>query len=276
MQMANIATLILKKMKLKLLFIGLVTLCLTSCMDIFETINLNTDGSGNYIIKIEMGEMASMLAAMGNNEKSSTQKKKEYKDSSFSFASTVDTMKNLSAQQKLVLRKADGKIHVDEVKGELWVEMKFPFANNGEFDLIQESMDKNNTKDFGILNKVLGGKKDDISMMNMSSDENKEQKGLPMAKTKYTLTNNSFSRKTIIPKVQEKAKEESEEDAMMKKMMAMMEMNMSFTLNLPKPSKKIDAKDAVVSDDKKQIKFKKKIGVEEITKTALFNCNIQF
>lgn len=265
-------------MKLKLLFVAFVSLCLTSCMDIFETINLKEDGSGTYIIKMEMGEMVSSLAALSGSEKSSSKKKKELKDSSFSFAKTIDTARNLNAEQKRVLKNATGKLHVDEPKGEMWVELKFPFANGNDFALIQESMDNNNTKDFGVLNSLRGGKTKEMDMFGMGDDANKGAGSLPMAKTKYALTANSFSRKTIVPKEQEitKVEEKKEEDAMMQKMMAMMEMNMSFTLNLPKAATKIDAKDAVVSEDKKQIKFKKKVNIDDITKTELFNCYIEF
>lgn len=265
-------------MKLKHVVIGFFAILLTSCMDIFETINLNADGSGTYIIKMEMGEMVSMMANMAGSEKSSNKKKKELMDSSFSYATTVDTMKNLSAEEKRVLRKAGGKLHVDEAKGEMWVEMKFPFANATDFALIQQSMDNNNTKDFGVLDKLLGGKTKDMDKMGMGDDIKNGNDGLPMPKTSYALTANSFTRKTITPPQQTNAntEEKKEEDEMTKKMMAMMEMNMSFTLNLPKAATKIDAKDAVVSEDKKQIKFKKKVNIEEVTKAALFNCYIEF
>lgn len=266
-------------MKLKFLMVGLFALLLTSCMDIFETINLNADGSGSYILKMDMGETASMLAAMGGkSENASTKKKKELLDSSFSLANTVDTMQNLNVDQKKVLRKATGKLHADEAKGEMWVEMKFPFANANEFALLQESMDNNNTKDFGILDKILGGKTNNMDLPGLGDEVKNTNSSLPMAKVKYVLTKNSFSRTTIPPVEQTNPvnEEASEENAMAKKMMAMMTMNMNFTLNLPKAPTKVDAKDAVISDDKKQIKFKKKVSIEEISKAALFNCSVEF
>jgi hypothetical protein len=227
---------------------------------------------------MEMGEMASMLSTMGSTDKSSSKKNKEKMDSSFTFASTVDTIKSLSVEQKRILGKAGGKMHVDEANGELWIEMKFPFANAKEFELIQESMNNNNTKDFGVLDKLLGGKS---KGMDLEEGENENTKrGMPMGKTWYTLTDNSITRKTIPapvePKDEKEQTKDEKEEAMMKKMMAMMEMNMNFTLNLPKPAKKVDAKDAIVSDDKKQIKFKKKVSIDEASTAELFNCTIEF
>ena len=46
-------------------FIGLLLLCLSSCIDFTEKIHFNKDGSGNYLFQIDTKELVSFIDALG-------------------------------------------------------------------------------------------------------------------------------------------------------------------------------------------------------------------
>lgn len=269
-------------MKLKFLLVAFVAFSLTSCLDMFETITLNNDGSGVYELKLDMAKAITMMEGMtkkmdGGGPSSSKKKKEEKVDSSFSFAKVVDTVKGLSPREKAIFKKATGQIKIDEKQQIAFVHLKFPFASAEEFTIIQKVMnDKEGSMgDFGIIKSILN-KKDKSKGQALDNPGKAEVPGKDFI---YELTANSFSRKVKETKkaAEGDAGDKAFEDMKLPaEMMEMFKLNINLTVNLPREVKNVEGKDAIISADKKQIKFSKQAMMDVPFKAADFDCKVEF
>ena len=261
--------------KLSYLLLAFVTLSLTSCFDIFESITLKEDGSGVYEQKLDMGKAFQLVEKMGSGGAASSKKKKEYKDSSFSYAAFVDTAKALSAEQKAVFRKGSAIIHIDEAKGEGLVTMRFPFANAKEFTMLQDML-HNKSENSSLLESIgniIAGGLDKSGAGGMMPPKDKKDEGLPTQNLLYSLTSSNVSCKVLASKT---AKPKEDMSYMPKEFLEMMQMNTQLTINLPRAAKNVVNKNAVVSADKKTVSIKKVLGFDEAPTNLDFGFSIDY
>ncbi len=256
--------------KLLLVLLGFATLSLTSCLDIFENITLNNDGSGTYEVKMDMAKGIKIMQDMIGGGGQSSKKKKEKMDSSFSYKSIVDTASELSAEEKKVYGKGICHIKVDEENAVAFVEMKFPFASKNEFATLQNVMHSQNggVNMFDVIDRIMSKMKDAPPIDQREKDE------LPIGSLSYVLTDNSISCKA---KVNNNADKKNDViDDIPKELLGMMKMNMKLTINLPKPLTSIDNKTAAISSDKKVVIISKELTLGETLKGVDYNFNINF
>ena len=109
-----------------ILFAGCAVL-LTSCFETVREITLNDDGSGVYVNTNDMGKLLTIAKNMG--AASSDKMPQQPIDTSFSFASAADSIPDLSAEEKELLKK--GNMHVImNLEDEKFIStMNFPFTS---------------------------------------------------------------------------------------------------------------------------------------------------
>lgn len=253
-------------MKLRLLVLLSFIVSLTSCFDVYETFNLNDNGSGTYEQKMDMGRLMSFAAMMQAGGKTPG-KEPQKKDTLISLQSIVDTVSTLTAEEKRLLSKATMKLHIDEAAGEMEFVISYPFANAGEFQLVQQAMSRGDNKQgmMSAMGSVFGKQPQGMQ---------EKTPGLPTGDFTYSLTQNS-----LVKKVKPSTKAESMESAatgMPDEFKEMMKMNFYTTINLPRPVKNWSGNNGTVSADKKQLKFKKQLDMESKPTPADFDFSIEF
>jgi hypothetical protein len=229
-------------MKLKFTALILVTLCFTSCLDIIETFNINEDGSGVYEQQMDfsraMQGMMAMMSEKGQEKRKG--KEMEKKDSTFSYKSIVDTSTHLTAAEKAVFGKAYAKMHMDEEKGEILINIFYPFANAKEFETIQQVLAKdNNSGNFfeALMKATSGDKYNKNAMQNPATGEGDKQ-GLEMMKE-------------------------------------MMKVNLKTIIHLPRPAKSSKG-NFILSADKKELSFDKTIDISKKMAATDFDFSIDY
>src|SRR4051812_3797977 len=95
-------------MKKLLIFISLVAVCLTGCLDSQEDVTIQADGSGTFQNTIDMSglfDMMQMAAAMDTSANSQLKSLTDKDlDSTFSLRSFTDTSTTLTAEEKALLQ----------------------------------------------------------------------------------------------------------------------------------------------------------------------------
>ncbi len=263
-------------------FILLVTISLTSCFDVIETINLKEDGSGTYELKMDLSGAFEMLNSMKGlagekDSKSKSKKQFEKKDSSFTFEKEVMESTVLTEQEKAVFKNGKGQMKLDEEKGEGLITMNFPFKNQAEFNLIQKVMNSSKKKEvgFGKMGSLLGKESEELS------PSNQNEEGGMVGDFITELSSNSFTRKvnTKNQKLDSNDKEEDlgeKEKLMMAQLMGMMEIKSTLVINFPTPIKHATGKNITVSDDKKRVEFSKKFQIDQKPTAIDFDMKIEF
>src|SRR5882724_2780604 len=102
--------------------------CLTGCLDIDENVEVKKDGSGQLSMDMDMSQMVEMLQTyMGKDELA--KKGMEKMDTTIFMKDIVDTLSNLSAEKKALLRP--GKVHIKlDIDAKVFTtHMQFPFSN---------------------------------------------------------------------------------------------------------------------------------------------------
>lgn len=256
-------------MKLRLLALAAFLVSLTSCFDIYETFDLNDDGSGVYEQKMDMTRMMSFAAMMKGGNTGG--KAPEKKDTIISYKAVVDTVAGLSATEKAVLGKATMKLHLDEAAGEMEFVIRYPFANAKEFQMIQEAMSRGDNKKnmMAAMAPVFGKQGGDMGGAEQKAD-------LPTNDFAYTLTGNSLVKKVKPGTKQAEAGAGADKEGMPAEFKEMMKMNFTTTVNLPRPAKNWNGNNGTLSADKKQLKFTKNIDMDSKLTPADFDFSIEF
>ena len=250
-------------MKLRLVVLSAFLISLTSCFDVIEIFNINEDGSGVYEQKMDMGRFLSFSNMMKGSKPSG--KEPEKKDTLISLKSVADTMASLAAEERAALSKSSMRLHIDETAGEMSFIITYPFSNSNEFSAIQKSMMKDGNK---AIAAALGKNKEAMSAPQQKQPE------MPTSEFTYTLTGNS-----LVKKVKPSSKPETTEadsNDMPAEFKEMLKMNYTTIINLPRPVKKWNGNNGVLSADKKQLKFNKNIDMDTKLTPADFDFSIDF
>ncbi|HEX6915155.1 MAG TPA: hypothetical protein VF145_07925 [Chitinophagaceae bacterium] len=255
-------------MNLRLLALTALLFSLTSCFDVYETFNLNSDGSGSYVQKMDFTRamsFANMMKASGKEEGKTPQKI----DSTISLRSFTDTAANLTSEERAVLGNGSMFIHLDETTGDMYFEISYPFANSNEFELIQQSFAKRNSD--GMAMSALGGLLGQPAGNGQGTDKTPQ---LPAANFTYKLTGSSLV-KTVKPGTAKDTTKTSSDD-MPAEFKEMMKMSFTTIVNLPREVKKWSGNNGTLSADKKQLKFNKSVTMETTLTPEDFNFSIDY
>ena len=262
-------------MRLRLLVLGCVLFSFTSCLDIIETFNLNETGGGTYETKMDMSKMMSMIAMMGAGQ-AGAEKIPEKMDSTVSFKGYADTATGLSADERRVLSKGVVRIHLNKEEGVMFMTINMPFDNVADYAVINKAMSKMGGKPMeGAFKGLFGSGSGNNPLATDESADKKDKGGLPSDNFETLLTANQLSRK-VKPQPQKETKEKPATDEMPEEFKDMLKVNYTTIVNLPRPAKKVSGTEGKLSDDKKQVKFSKKIDLSDGFTAKDFDFTIDF
>lgn len=245
-----ICTTKLKTMQKLLLLLSATLLFFTSC-SMHEEIDLSKEGNGHYQISMDMSAMLEMMKSMGGGEKMPDSIANEKKDTTFSMATLIDSSGgNFTTEEKAYFYNGTMNVKLDMQANKMDMIMKFPVKN---------AMDLN--KFFGVWARVDSLNKIKKQEQQAAADNNEMPNplagggmsgltnNLPVKPKPYIITDTSIERV-------EQSKEEVMEDLGEQGQGAAMFLNqvtLMTTIKLPRPAKKLEGKNARLSDDKKSI-----------------------
>ncbi len=226
-----------------------VTLVLAGYFETTEDVTINANGSGTYIVDMDMSGLFSILEMMKDADTTATANLQKSLgrdiDSVINMRDYTDTAKNISPEYKALMRNAKLHMLIKEKDQQLKMKMTFPFSKiddigklaklsrSGEgTNIIGKALQSNtNTPAFG------GGQADMSDLSNYYS---------------LTYKNGLIERKINPEKVKElTASAAGSEKNEMMDMMASVKMN--TVIHLPRAAKRVQGEKAKLSADKKTI-----------------------
>ncbi|WP_299891951.1 hypothetical protein [uncultured Lacinutrix sp.] len=245
--------------KITLLFACIATLFLTSC-NFTEEITFNEDGSGEFIMNYDMGQVMSALKEMGmdgSKADGEKKKKKEVIDSVIYFKDMLtegkDSIAQLSEEEQKQIKALETvvmKMKMNEETGDFNFGFGSTFKSLEELPQVFEKIEqakKYNSKDNPQADKI------SESAFAKSSENMLE-------KVDYKYDGKRFSRflkeepEAASKEEMESLKSEMEEMGEMKGMFE--EMSYSLVYNFPKKIKSVSNKNAKISNDGKTVTLK--------------------
>lgn len=233
---------------LRFLPLFLLLLLFSSCFDTVEEFRINDDGSGAYTMKFDMYRMIDLVLQMDP----ASADKEEFqvrKDSSFQFASLVDTSSLLTAEEKALYRRGEFNMIMDVPQKEFFFRMQFPYSQREDLEKIYKGSSR-------MMQVMSEGREEETEEPGSDMfSPGKMGEGMPSTAEMYEIVNKPgiFVRKS---KTQE-LKNYLENDSTLQMMAPMLQgANMITVVHLPRPLKKCDNRYAELSDAKKTVTIK--------------------
>ena len=230
---------------LKFILPAVLAFGFAGCLDITESVDIRTDGSGQLTMDMDMSQMIDLLQTyMGKDEMA--KKGMGKMDTTILLKDIVDTSTSLSEEKKAILRPGRVHIKMDMDAKIFTVHSMFPFTSMQNLQKLYAVMNDGslgNAKLFGGLggDSAGGGTPGDMSEFNSIFD--------------FTCKDGYLSKK--LNKEKFEALKNDPQLAQMKQASQMgLEINYTSTLTLPRPVKKADNPLAKLSDDKKTVTMK--------------------
>jgi hypothetical protein len=229
----------------KLLFslLVLVSFSLTSCLDTLEEFTIAQDGSGIYKTTMDMGglfDMIDMMAAMDTSMGKLKKFGEKDIDSTFAFRSLLDSAKDMTAEQRELMKDATMALTIKQKERVLRMKLFFPFRKLEDLQKLQSF----NGQGKGLS--LLGGG-------NNKALESMDDEGIPSAGNYYDT---EFKPGLIVRKANE-AKLAELKNGKLKDLQGAGDMLESMTfrtvINLPAAAKKLTGTKAKLSEDKKTV-----------------------
>ena len=138
--------------KYKLLFAALIAVCFSACIQIDEEVILKADGSGEMKVHTDMGKLFEMLKSFATEEDLAKEGINKAMDTTILMKDIVDTAKDVSAENKALLR--NGVLHLNmDVKENLFkMDMNYPFKNLSDANKLYAAINQD-----GMMGNVLKG-----------------------------------------------------------------------------------------------------------------------
>jgi hypothetical protein len=218
------------------------------CFDIDEEIDINKNGSGQWLMHVDMSQLVDIMQAYMSKDELEKQFPQKRMDTTISMRSLVDTAKNITPEKKALLQ--DGKVHLTVNMDEkiLKTDMLFPFKNLSDMKQLRTSIG-NNAAGAEQLFKGFGTDK--------NSDDSAQGPDFSMFSSLYDF---NISDGTISSKLNKEKWQEAQKNPQFGQIKDAantgIDVPYSLTIKLPRPVKKIDNPLAKISDDKKTITIK--------------------
>lgn len=235
--------------KIFLFLFAATTLLMTGCLETIEEITLNEDGSGTYT---NINDESKIVPAARNMGLSNSQIGGPV-DSTFALGSTPESVEGLSAEDAALLKKGTMKIKMNMDDEVLITTMKIPFSSLNELSRIKAITAKSLTQSAESMMKSMMGGGGGGAVPGMGGQ-------MPEPSSigdYYTLEYESGE-------IKRKLNKEKYANLSSDKMLAQMQegaamgvpVTYTFIVNLPKPAKEVEGKNAKLSDDKKKLTVK--------------------
>jgi hypothetical protein len=248
---------------LKFILSAVIAFSFAGCLDINEKVDVKKDGSGQLTMDMDMSQMIEMLQNyMGKEEMA--KKGMQKMDTTIYMKDIVDTMKNLSAEKKSLLRPGQVHLKMDVDAKVFTTHMQFPFTSQANLQKLYVVMSDGSLGGANLFGGMggdqAGGASPDMNQFNGIYD--------------FTSRDGLMEKKVN----QEKWKKLTEDPqlAQMKQAAQMgMEINYTTTIVLPRAVKKVDNPLAKLSEDKTTVTMKFNL-IDVFEKPDQFNYHIEY
>ncbi|MCB0607055.1 MAG: hypothetical protein H6562_08940 [Lewinellaceae bacterium] len=146
----------------KLLFFmcAAAMLTLTGCFEMVEEVYLNRDGSGKYLISIDMSDLFSdpmMKGIMEQAAKEQAGQNEEMEIDSIVRFSELPNADHLTSDEKMILKPLVMHIIMSESKSKMAFNMEYPFKDIADVKKMNEALTKLEGQDGAGANPMMGG-----------------------------------------------------------------------------------------------------------------------
>lgn len=196
-----------------------------------------------------------MMQAMGGEE--FNKKKDEKLDSIISLKSITDTSRNLTDEQKSLMRDGTIRVQMNMAEKLFKLTMRYPFEDLDRLQKLTKAMSNGGIGFGNIMKDAMGDKKADSQIIDQPAQESPEMDQL-MSIFDYSITNGMIKKSVNAEKL--KKLQENPKMAEMKQGADMgIEVLYTTTYKLPRPVKKVDNSDAKISDDKMSVTIRQNL-----------------
>lgn len=223
----------------------------TSCLEINEEVQIKENGSGELSSSMDLSQLIDLMQSMGGEE--FDKKKDEKLDSTVLLKNIVDTAKNLTAEQKELMR--DGKLHIkmDMQEKQFKLDMKYPFNSLERLQKLTGALSDGGIG-FGSMMKGAMGSEQQQGTDQPSGGADDEMDKL-LGIFDYNISN-GLIKKTVNPEKLKKLMDNPKMAEMKQGADMGIEVLYNVTYKLPRPVKKVDNPKAKISDDKKSVSLR--------------------
>ena len=243
-------------MKMKYLkYILSVVLCvfLVSCYEVNEEIQINADGSGTYVTKMDMGQLIDMMQTFAGEDALTKEGMDRVIDTTILMKNMLDSAKDLTAEQKDLMKDGQMKLQMNIKEKIFKMDMNFPYKNYKALQQLMSGQGGNNTGLTTLFKDMFGNKGE--GGMDQPAPSNGPNMDDFAGIYDVTIKNGFISKKVNAEKF--KALTDRPEMAQVKQLSSSgMEILYTTTIKLPRPAKKTDNPLIKLSDDKKTATMK--------------------
>jgi hypothetical protein len=252
--------------KLHLLFLLLVVLCISSCVDIEENYNFKADGSCNVVYGFDMSNAVSVLMNLMSDSVRATPQFSMVKDTSLNFYSALpdSTQLKMNIDEINMAKSSNLAIKMDLRKSIMKVSITHLSKNAADLQYYLQHISKISMSD--QLNEVTKNSKG-------TTNFDAQQLVAGQDYYSYEITPHKFYRVIDKDKFNAFLKKTSSTFAMAKAML--IDMPYKIVLNFAKPVKKVNNPKAIVSADRKRVTLITDMD-EVIKNPSIMNLKIDF
>lgn len=244
-------------------FFGLVLVTalfsLTGCLEIVRDITINENGSGNFVSRIDLGEIIEMARSMGQDKQLEEARSKEV-DSTLQFKDLVAGDDKLSAEEKLLLKDGSLRVAIKVDSNLFYATANLPFKKVEDIDKINQ-----------LSQRILSKSMDSFLEEEKAEEPKEEESQLGATFDEYyttVYTKNSIEKRLIKEKYEAAGSDEALK-AMQEGAAMGMDIKSKIVYRLPRTAKKVEGKNAVLSEDKKTVTISTGLGDFVADGTAL-------
>jgi len=248
------------------------TIFLVSCYEVNEEIEINADGSGTYVTKMDMSQLIDMMQTFAGEEELKKDGLDKVYDTTILFKNMLDSAKDVTAEQKELMKDGQMKLQMNIKEKIFKMDMNFPYKN---LNTLQQLMSGKGGSGTGLTTvfKNMFGKKDDANP-DQPATPNGPDMGDIAGIYDVTLKNGLIEKKVNAAKY--KALTERPEMAQMKQMgTSGMEILYTTTIKLPRAAKTPTNPLLKLSEDKKTVTMKYNL-LELLENPEKFAYSIQY
>jgi hypothetical protein len=235
------------KSKLFVLLVAVATF-FTSCLEVVQEVTIKPDGSGDISTYSNLGPMLEMVKAMGQMPPDLKEKMGgKAIDTTIQLSAMTDSVKDLTEADRKLLANGTFNLKLNLDTDEFSTRNNIPFKTLADVNRLEQLSAK--VMDKGLTQAMDKGDKEGQS----------EEEDMPSVNlTEYYTTTYS---KNLIERKLDKAKYagvDSDEGLKAAKEMSSLGVNpaTSLVINLPRAAKKVEGKNATLSEDKKKVTIK--------------------
>lgn len=225
-------------------------ICLAGCYEMNEEIEINADGSGTYVTKMDMSAMIDMMQTFAGEEELTKEGLDRIIDTTILMKSITDSAKDMTAEQKELMKNGKMKMQMNIREKIFKMDVNLPYKNPGSLQQLMSGMGGNGAGIGDVFRNMFG--KGEGTGQPAPKDP-----GLGDVAGMYDVTvkNGIISKKINAQKF--KSLMERPEMAQVKQLTGSgMEILCTTTIRLPRPVRKTDNTLIRLSDDKKTVTMK--------------------